>query len=289
MSVDKSLMEIGYDDYDVKEIADKIYKINEFNLSTMFVIIGEKRALAIDCGTGINDYKKVVDRLVGDKPYDLAITHGHVDHIGGMGQFDDIYISNKDIGIMDEVKLSSRKGYVQLMKFLGFKVRKNKYLDYVKYKRPNIHTIKEGKFFDLGGRTVEVFETKGHTLGSLSYLVKEDRILFSGDVVNPQALMFMKNASTIEEQVETYIRILNMDSYDTLWASHLSKPISKEVLNRGLECAKRISQKRNNFFPFICKGTFEDFVIIYRTDRRRNKNKAKVSQNTNIDTQREQL
>ena len=95
MSVDKTLMQIGYEDYDIKEIAKNVYKINEYNLTTMFIIVGEAKALAIDCGTGVGDYKKVIEKLTKGLPYDLAITHAHVDHIGGMSQFSDFYLSKK--------------------------------------------------------------------------------------------------------------------------------------------------------------------------------------------------
>lgn len=64
----------------MQEVAPKIYKINEYNLSTMFVIVGSERALCIDCGTGVGDYKAVIERLVEGKPYDMVLSHGHVDH-----------------------------------------------------------------------------------------------------------------------------------------------------------------------------------------------------------------
>ena len=76
MSVDKTL-KTQLKDYDVQEVAPKIYKINEYNLSTMFVIVGSERALCIDCGTGVGDYKAVIERLVEGKPYDMVLSHGH--------------------------------------------------------------------------------------------------------------------------------------------------------------------------------------------------------------------
>ena len=99
MSVDKTL-KTQLKDYDVQEVAPKIYKINEYNLSTMFVIVGSERALCIDCGTGVGDYKAVIERLVEGKPYDMVLSHGHVDHAGGREQFDKIYVSSRDKDIV---------------------------------------------------------------------------------------------------------------------------------------------------------------------------------------------
>lgn len=269
MSVDKTLMQIGYDDYEIKEIANNVFKINEFNLTTMFVIVGNERALAIDCGTGVGDYKKVLLTLTKGLPYDLAITHAHIDHIGGMSQFNDFYLSEKDVGLVKDVTVSGRVSYMLLMKFLGFKVRKNKYLHFDKCIVPKIHTISEGYTFDLGGRTVKVIETKGHTIGSISYLLTEERILFSGDIVNPQNLMFLKNATTIEELNETYKKLLNMDSYDTMWASHLSMPVSRDILEDGLECTNKLIKRKNTRLPLLSIGKHNGYVIIHRSDRRK--------------------
>ncbi len=108
MSVDKSL-KIQLNDYDVQEIAPKIYKINEYNLSTMFVIVGNERALAIDCGVGVGDYKTVVEKLAEHRPYDLVLSHGHVDHAGGREQFDKIFIGKRDVEIVKDATLGYRK------------------------------------------------------------------------------------------------------------------------------------------------------------------------------------
>lgn len=73
------------------EIAPKTYFINEFGMNAMYLIVGEKRALAIDAGSGFCDFKGIIESLT-KLPYDVAITHGHPDHVGGAGQFDEIYI-----------------------------------------------------------------------------------------------------------------------------------------------------------------------------------------------------
>lgn len=41
--------------------------------------------------------------------------------------------------------------------------------------------IKDGDVFDLGGYTIEVIATPGHSLGCVCFLDKERRWLFAGD------------------------------------------------------------------------------------------------------------
>ena len=49
---------------------------------------------------------------------------------------------------------------------------------------PPFTDVHEGDIFDLGGRHLEVYELPGHTPGSVLLLLKEDRILFTGDAIN---------------------------------------------------------------------------------------------------------
>lgn len=269
MSIDKSLMQ-RVDEYAVEEIAPGVFKINEYNLTTTFVIVGAERALLIDCGTGVGDYKAVVEKLVDGKPYYLVATHAHCDHIGGRGQFDRMYISEKDAPIIKDVNVFFRKFYIGVMKYLMFfkvirwrdaKVEKVK-------KEPELSFIKEGDKFNLGGRTVTVYETKGHTKGSLSFLLEEDRLLFTGDVANPNNLMFLKWATTVEEMRASLKKINRLEGYDTMWASHLAAPVSRETVENGIECAEKIIAHRNGI-PFVHFTTYKDFTIISLGHKRR--------------------
>lgn len=269
MSIDKSLYK-KVDRYDIEKLADGVYKINEYNLTSMFLIVGNDRALAIDCGTGVGDYKAVIESLTS-LPYDLAITHAHVDHIGGRGQFGKMFISKDDECLIKSVTVKRRKSFVATMKYLMFfKVIRHRDANYIPIlNEPELSYLKEGDTFDLGGKTVKVFETPAHTRGSLSYLAVEDRILFSGDVVNPNNLMFMPNATSIEEVRDTLKKIKNIGGYDTHWASHLNSPISLETLENGLACAEKAARKKNTALPLIAFARVKDFVIIHLTNKRK--------------------
>jgi len=43
--------------------------------------------------------------------------------------------------------------------------------------------LAEGDTYDFGSRTVQVFETPGHTLGQINYWFEDDNLLFSGDTL----------------------------------------------------------------------------------------------------------
>jgi glyoxylase-like metal-dependent hydrolase (beta-lactamase superfamily II) len=271
MSIDKTLYN-PVNRYDVQEIGKNVYKINEYNLTTMFLVVGERRALAIDCGTGVGDYRAVIEGIT-KLPFDLVITHGHVDHIGGRGQFEKMFISEEDQPLISTVTVSERKKFLRIMRYLmGFKVIKVKdaKIESVK-KEPELAFIKEGDVFDLGGKTVKVFHTPAHTRGSLCFLAVEDKILFSGDVVNPQNLMQFPESTTVEEMRDALIKVKNLGGYDTIWAAHLSKPISSETLENGIKCADKIL-KRKNGLPFIGVSSYKGYLVLYKQNKRRKAN-----------------
>lgn len=274
MSIDKTL-KIALPDYDVKEIAPNIYKINEYNLSTMFVIVGSKRALVIDCGVGVGDFKGVIERLVGDLPYDLVLSHGHVDHAGGREQFEKIYIHERDIKIIKSASLLYRKFYILIMRYLMFFkcITFKKAVMKKVEKEPQLIAIAEGFVFDLGDKQIEVFESAGHTLGSICFLDRADKILFSGDTFNPMMLMFLPHATTIERYASTIDKMLQIDGYDTVWASHLSAPLTKQdCIEIGQTAQKIVKRHKINFpLPSIWITNKGNKAIIFRPDRVLNK------------------
>lgn len=174
----------------VAEIADKVYCINEFGLDSMFLIVGAERALLIDTGTGIFELPKLIKQLT-DRPCDVALTHGHVDHAGGIGWFERIYLHPDDFAAAAGVTAESRRGYAGgLLKMAGGIFDRSADDVVVFESIPEMLPIAEGHVFELGGRRVRTYETPGHTPGGLTFLIEDARILLTGDACNPNTLMF---------------------------------------------------------------------------------------------------
>ena len=172
----------------VVEIAPRTWLISEYKLVNMYLLEGDEAALLIDCGTGIGNAAETVRELT-DKPLTVAITHGHFDHDGAAALFPEIHLHPMDIKLSEE-------GYAR-----GEEAR----AWYAKSRGPVRGTV-----FELGGRTIEVIHTPGHSLGSVCLLDRENRLLFTGDMCNDSLLLNCGDSSST-------VKVYN-ESMRRLWA-----------------------------------------------------------------------
>ena len=178
----------------ISEMAYRTYAISEFGMDSLFWIEGDDRAILLDTGTGVFDIPGFIAANFGDKPYDVVLTHGHVDHAGGMFQFDKVYLNEADYELALGNTVEERKAYVEMMLAQSggiYALSPDMVVggEDTAADAPEFLPLKEGDKFDLGGRTIDVYFTPGHTAGSCSFIDRENRILFSGDACNQNTLL----------------------------------------------------------------------------------------------------
>ena len=138
----------------------------------MYLLEGRDRALLIDTLYGAGNLRAHVASLT-DKPVTVINTHGHLDHSGGNGEWEEVLML---AGAIPDVETCYR---------CPFDVSKLPHPDYKKT------VMKEGDVIDLGGRTLEIYDISAHSNGSLALLDRENRQLFVGDELESrQVLMF---------------------------------------------------------------------------------------------------
>jgi glyoxylase-like metal-dependent hydrolase (beta-lactamase superfamily II) len=76
---------------------------------------------------------------------------------------------------------------------------------------PPFKPISEGDTIDLGGKTLEVYELPGHTQGGIVLLLKEDRILFTGDSINHHLWMMLDGCLPMEDYIKALDRIMFLE------------------------------------------------------------------------------
>ena len=184
----------------ISEIAPDTFAINEFGLSAMYLLLGEQRGLLIDTGCGLFDLKKTISDIT-DKSYDVVLTHGHLDHVGGAGVFDHVYINKAD------KKMAENLDYRELRKYADNTGKMGSYGSYdfsietirKINKMPEFSYIDDDDFFDLGNRNIVVISVPGHTKGSIVLLDEKNRIMFSGDSCNSNLLIMGGSVHTTRD------------------------------------------------------------------------------------------
>jgi hydroxyacylglutathione hydrolase len=129
---------------------------------------GTDKAVLIDAGTRIADLDKIVASLT-KRPVMLVVTHAHPDHTGSaISYFPELYIGAGDAA---SSFLSAYKG--------------------------KIRDLKDGDMIELGGRTLDVVATPGHTAGSTTFIDKAAGYGFSGDSFGSGNLLLGGTFSTL--------------------------------------------------------------------------------------------
>ena len=242
-------------EYSVKEIAPRTFMIEETRGAFqvwMYLIEGDEKAILIDTGLGNLDVGAIAASLT-KKPVEVINTHCHGDHIGGNGDFSKIYLSPKD-----------RKGYLD-------QIAGNAPGRLVRPVPTETVDIRDGDEFDLGGRTLRIIETPGHSPGSVSILDVENRILFTGDCCCRGEILAFSEEDGITGYRDTMKKILAMgDQFDETRPAHVESPVGKDVLERILQLAEdvvagKIEEKpyEHSFFKGKMCAYRDELGIVY--------------------------
>ena len=213
----------GY--YQAAKIAEKTWCILECGFDAIYYLEGDSRGLLIDTGIGASDLKAFVGTLA-TKPYDVVLTHGHLDHIGAIGQFGSVYVHPLDVPLIEAATYESRRDFMRNMREMSEgrtpnqDPREMRRMD----KSPTFLDVGEGDVFHLGGRDVDVFCTPGHTEGCICLHDSKTDILFVGDTIIYRLLLTNPNL-TIAERVKQWRdgtrRIYDhLDRFNALYMGH---------------------------------------------------------------------
>lgn len=238
----------------VCQCREGIYEIDEFGCTEIFVIEGRDRALVIDTGTGIGDLKGFIETKITQKPYIIAASHNHVDHIGGAGWFEEIYMNPADIGHTDPFfppTLEFRRNYAKTVN--GELPEGGLYgvSDIRPWQiQPAFLPMEDGQVFELGGRRVTAWHCPGHTAGEMVFLDDRTRTLLCGDAFNCNLLFNCSQIGDSHENarvtLEAMQRIYDRRGlYDAVFNSHhdfreFGKPLADNVIPNLIRCMEKM-------------------------------------------------
>ena len=244
---DGSLSPMDEPFYEAKEIAPGTWQVLSSG-DYSYLLLGDDHGLSIDCGYGAGNIREYLESLGGKPVPWVANTHHHFDHSANNAYFDMAYMSEDTVPHVT----------IPYDSFSGIDFPR----DYP------ITVLGDGDIIPLKGREIQVFLCPDHTDGSLVYLDRKERILFSGD-----EFFGMGMGKPLNGGLATWIKNLEKlqqyrGEFDCMYGGGGYHPGS--TFDAFLECAKYAMDHEGVHFerkPHNPPAPASDGVIIY--DRKR--------------------
>ncbi|MHA1617363.1 MAG: MBL fold metallo-hydrolase [Candidatus Njordarchaeales archaeon] len=159
-------------------LTEKLYMVEAQGYSSnTYIVVGEKAFAIIDPGLP-EHVEKVLSALenwgIREGECYIICTHMHYDHIGGAKLVKERLDGKLLIHENEKEYLENGDTYATVALFFGVSR-----LEPIKCDT----ALKDGDIIDLGGVTLRIIHTPGHTIGSISIYVPEIYALITGDTI----------------------------------------------------------------------------------------------------------
>lgn len=252
--------------FTVRKIDERTFAISElghWEKVHSFLLLGDKKAVLIDTGLGIDNMKRMTDQLT-NLPIDVITTHVHSDHIGSHGQYERLFVheAEKDWLVNGIVGLSLEQ------------IRKNTARDisipvpdsfdpntYKPFQGKPTGVLRDGDQFELGNREIIVYHTPGHSPGHIVIFDKDTGYLFTGDLFYDETPIYAFYPTTNPvDLVNSLEKITTIPNITMVYGSHNTLGLSPKILD---EVKSAVNDLRKNDLVRFGTGIhyFDEFSV----------------------------
>ena len=184
-----------------------IYEPHQAEETIGYLIVGDKRSLLFDTCMGISDVKAVTAELTR-LPIIVLNSHTHDDHVGGNWEFSTVYGMDSDFTranakgsrVDAQAEITPDQICGALPKGFDSKAYATRPWKIAAYTH-------DGDRFDLGGRTLEVIATPGHTPDAISLIDRANGLLFTGDSYYPAPIWLFRPETDLDAYARSIRRL----------------------------------------------------------------------------------
>ncbi len=254
--------------FDTEKVSANITRFYAFGTELVYLIEGSDKNVLIDTGSGFGSLKTAVDDVLSEhgnkNPLEVLLSHGHIDHAGGVGEFtrngipvymnpDDEYIYNRHMSEKfrrDGISMENFDGH-------GEYVEEEDYIPSADFS--DIKPLHGSDTINLGDVKIEVHSCKGHTLGSVIFLIHNNdnkAYLFTGDACNTFTFVFDTYSTSIEEYEESLKALKpKIDGrYDEVLISHGNGKGYIGMIEDVIDVCEKIKSGQADALPFEFGG-----------------------------------
>jgi glyoxylase-like metal-dependent hydrolase (beta-lactamase superfamily II) len=204
-----------------------IYEPHQAEEAISYLIVGTKQGVLFDTGLGIADIHSLVSRLTS-RPIVVLNSHTHNDHVGGNWQFDFVYGMDTAFtranakGSRDDAQAELGPDMIcgDLPKNFNSKT-------YATKPWKISAAVHDGFKINLGGRTVEIVATPGHTPDAICLLDRANGLLFTGDTYYPGPIWLYRPETDLDAYVASVKRLAALEPQIKLVLGQHNIPVAQ--------------------------------------------------------------
>jgi glyoxylase-like metal-dependent hydrolase (beta-lactamase superfamily II) len=200
--------------FEVYKIDSGVYAIYEPHQAEeviSYLIVGTKQAVLFDTGMGIGNIHDLVSRLTS-RPIVVLNSHTHNDHVGGNWQFPFIFGMDTDFtranakGSREDAQSELGPGMI-----CGDLPKNFNSAAYATKPWKISLAVHDGFKINLGGRTVEILATPGHTPDAICLIDRANGLLFTGDTYYHAPIWLYRPETDLNAYVASVKRIAALE------------------------------------------------------------------------------
>jgi len=227
-----------------------IYEPHQAEEVISYLIVGTKQAVLFDTGMGIGNIHDLASRLTS-RPIVVLNSHTHNDHVGGNWQFNFVYGMDTAF-TRANAKGSREDAQAELGPDMicgdlpkGFNAQT--------YATKPWHismAVHDGFKINLGGRTLEILSTPGHTPDAICLLDRANGLLFTGDTYYPAPIWLYRPETDLDAYVASVKRIAALEPQIKLVLGAHNIPVAQpSVLPRLVAAIEAVRAGKGDVKP----------------------------------------
>jgi glyoxylase-like metal-dependent hydrolase (beta-lactamase superfamily II) len=275
-----------------RPLGDNLHALAEPGHVNSFLVLGDERALLFDSGMGIGSILAEV-REITPLPLLVVNSHHHYDHRGGNAELAphavDIAVHPAGMDAHDEASVQWRADYETVARRLEKRFDEFAQLDYETFftltetqtvrpvpdlsswripaVRPT-RALEDGELLDLGGRTLRVLHTPGHSPDGLCLWDETTGSLLAGDTLLAAAFWVHSEESSVDVFAETTARLAELPTRQVLVAHNLRCTLPGSFPAQAAEAFAAVRDGHTEPVPFadpfgnpVLRHDFDGFAI----------------------------